>query len=97
MAVSCRERTPDDAVVYGVASIGKAVTKGISKAYSRPRDKRELAIGVTAELIGFLCDFAKSYVNAPLCDPFPDYNESDERVASSYKPDLRRYRALEST
>lgn len=97
MAASCSKRTSEDAVVYGVASIGKALTKGISKAYSKPRDNGELAIGVTADFVGFLCDFAKSYVNAPLCDPFPDYNEPEASIGSGYKPVGARYRAVEST
>lgn len=74
MAISCSERTPEDAVLYGTASFGKALTKGISKAYAKPRDNRELAIGVTAELLGLFFDFAKASLNANLCDPYPDYN-----------------------
>lgn len=96
MATSCARRTSEDAVVYGVASFGKAVTKGISKAYSKPRDNRELAIGVAADLFGLFFEVTKSYVNSGLCDPFPDYNEPKESIASRYKQIGTRYSAIES-
>jgi len=39
-------REPVDYFVYDAATFGKAVATKVSESYARPRDDRELAIGI---------------------------------------------------